>query len=358
MILKQLDLANFRNYQLASFRLRPEGNLVIAPNGRGKTNLLESIAYCGLGKSVRFHRDEELLRDNAGFFRVWGEFADESGLDLQVQISWQEGRKLLRINENPVRQLSRIYESVKVIYAAPEDMNLVGGYPRFRRQYFDLAISQIHPPYISILREYFHVTDQRNSLLKHPYAKEEKRSWDLRFCTLLLEVLEHRRRYLDLVNDAFGTSFPAVSEQVRNIRVAYLPHHNEAYPATLEGMMKLLASLEARENRYQRSLAGAHIDDYEFRLDGHNLKTFGSQGQKRITVIILKLIQATLIQNLTGIRPILLFDDVFAELDRDHAHKIAEYVDYRYQVFIASPREDLAADWPGLQRLELGEIPA
>ena len=358
MILKQLSLANFRNYANASFSLRPEGNLVIAPNGRGKTNLLESIAYCGLGKSVRFHRDDELKRDQTDWFSVRGDFEDDAGLDLRVQISWQEGRKLLRINDNPVRQLSRIFENVKVIYAAPEDMNLVGGYPRFRRQYYDLAISQIYPPYITTLRDYLHVVEQRNSLLKGPYSPEEKRSWDLRFSTLLLEVLDYRNRYLELVNKAFAERYPAVSDQVKDIRVAYLPHHHESYPTTAERMAEMLAGLESREKRYQRSLAGAHIDDYDFRLNGHNLKTFGSQGQKRITVIILKLIQATLIQELTGIRPILLFDDVFAELDKQHAHRIAEYVDYHYQIFIASPREDLGMEWPGLQRLEIGEATA
>ncbi|MDD4223185.1 MAG: DNA replication and repair protein RecF [Candidatus Cloacimonetes bacterium] len=358
MILKQLCLANFRNYAKASFSLHHAGNLVIAPNGRGKTNLLESIAYCGLGKSVRFHRDEELKRENTDFFSVRGEFEDESGLDLKVQISWQGGRKLLKINDNPVRQLSSVYENVKVIYAAPEDMNLVGGYPRFRRQYFDLAIAQIYPPYITTLRNYLHVAEQRNSLLKNPYTQEEKRAWDLKFSTLLLEVLDYRKRYLGLVNQAFAKQYPAISEQVKDIHVAYLPHHHEQYPASVEGMLKLLAGLEEREKRYQRSLAGAHIDDFEFHLGGHNLKTYGSQGQKRITVIILKLIQAALIQNLTGIRPILLFDDVFAELDKEHAHRIAEYVDYRYQIFIASPREELAAEWPDLQRLDILEVPA
>ncbi len=358
MILKQLFLANFRNYDQASFNLHPAGNLVIAPNGRGKTNLLESIAYCGLGKSVRFHRDDELKRKGTDSFNIRGDFEDDSGLDLKVQIKWQEGKKLLRINEKPERQLSRIFESVKVIYAAPEDMNLVGGSPRCRRQYFDLAISQIYPPYISTLRNYLHVVEQRNSLLKRPYQPEEKLSWDLRFSTLLLELMDYRKRYLELINQALMKEYPSISEQVKDIRIAYLTQHHEEYPATAEELMQMLAGLETREKYYQRSLVGAHIDDYEFRLNGYNLKTYGSQGQKRITVIILKLIQAALIENLTGIKPILLFDDVFAELDREHAHRIAQYVDYRYQIFIASPREDVSEDWTGLQRLELGEVPA
>lgn len=353
MILKQLTLVNFRNYESAEFCLRPEGNLIIAPNGWGKTNLLESIAYCGLGKSVHFHRDEELKREGSDFFRIQGEFSEDGGLGLKIRISWQDGKKFLKVNGLPERQLSRIYECVKVIYSAPEDMNLVGGYPRFRRQYFDLAVSQIYPEYITILRRYLHVVRQRNNLLKGDFQKEEKRGWDLRFAELLLSVIGYRKKYLGLVNRAFQEQYTDISRQVRDIRIDYVTHHKDEYPREAEEVLKLLAGIEGRERYYQRSLVGAHIDDYAFNLDGHDLKTFGSQGQKRITVIVLKLIQAALIENLTRIKPILLFDDVFAELDTLHTHRISEFVDYRYQVFIASPREDICGEWGKLERLQL-----
>jgi DNA replication and repair protein RecF len=358
LILKKLDLANFRNYEDASFNPHPEGNLIIAPNGCGKTNLLESIAYCGLGKSVHFHRDEELLRDGGEYFCVRGEFQTDADLPLKVQISWQDGKKLLKINDAPVRQLSSIFECVKVIYSAPEDMNLVAGYPRFRRQYFDLAISQIYPEYITKLRNYLHVVEQRNNLLKRTYQAEEKSSWDHRFMELLKEVVSYRMRYLELVNSAFAGQYPLISKQMKDIRLNYHYHHHEPYPESRRKLAELIASLEQREKRYQRSLIGPHIDDYEFTLNSHNLKTFGSQGQKRITVIILKLIQASLIEHLTGIRPILLFDDVFAELDKLHTHRISEFLDYRYQIYIASPREDICMEWKELSRLQLPGVPA
>lgn len=353
MILKQIVLANFRNYESASFSLQPAGNLIIAPNGRGKTNLLEAVAYCGLGKSVRFHRDFELLREGAQFFSVKGDFRQDNGLDLRIQISWQDGKKLLKINNLPVRQLSSVYECVKVIYSAPEDMDLVGGSPRFRRQYFDLAISQLYPPYIAVLRNYLHVVEQRNNLLKRPFQTQEKDSWDRRFAELLLEVADYRKRYLELLNGSFREQYPEISDQVKDIRLRYLTQQHDPYPVGAEEILRLVADWSEREKRYQRTLLGPHLDDYSFRLAGHSLKTFGSQGQKRIAVIILKLVQASLIEKLTGIKPILLFDDVFAELDASHTHRISEFVDYRYQVFIASPREAVCGEWKDLERLDL-----
>ncbi len=355
MILKQIALLNFRNYTEASFSLHPAGNLIIAPNGSGKTNLLEAMAYCGLGKSVHFHRDAELQRVGAEAFAVKGDFKDDSGLDLKLQISWQQGRKLLKINALPVRQLSRVYECVKVIYSAPEDVNLVGGNPRFRRQYFDLAIAQIFPAYISLLREYLHVVEQRNTLLKRIYQPSEMRSWDRKFADLLLEVAAYRHKYLKLLNDAFRGPYTQISPSVQELGLRYCTQHHDQYPPDQAGVLNLLAGWAEREKRYQRTLIGAHLDDYSFLLAGHNLKTYGSQGQKRITVIVIKLIQAALIENLTGIRPILLLDDVFAELDDLHTQRIRKLIDNRFQLFIASPRDSLSQEWPDLERLELPE---
>ncbi len=359
MILKQLALRDFRNYQSASFELQAPGNLIIAPNGRGKTNLLEAIAYCGLGRSVRFHQDCDLPRETTPGFQLRGDFGEDGGGELSIQISWQEGKKLLKINGLPERQLSRIYECVKVIYLAPEDVHLVGGNTKARRrQYFDLAIAQLYPRYIGLLREYLHVVQQRNILLKQSWLPAEKRGWDKRFAELMLEVLSYRSRYLELLNQTFGGQYPQISEQVRDIRIEYVCQVPGAYPADADGILRLLAEWSDREKRYQRSLLGPHLDDYCFRMAGHELRTFGSQGQKRITVVILKLIQAALIEQLTKIKPVLLFDDVLAELDALHTGRVREYVDQRYQIFIASPRESVASAWPGLTRLGLGEAGA
>lgn len=347
---------HFRNYEDARFDFHPAGNLIIAPNGYGKTNLLEAIAYCGIGKSVHFHRDEFLCELGNNFFLLRGFFQTDNELGLEIQISWQKGKKLLKINGNPVRQLSSIYECVKVIYSAPEDMNLIDGSPRFRRQYFDLAISQIFPEYISLLREYLHIVEQRNNLLKKEYSYAEKYSWDLHFCELLFPVLQYRKKYLNLINQALKERYPYISEQVKDISIQYKVNGIEYYPDTINNLLALLAELEKREKNYQRTLVGPHLDDYEFLLHQNNLKSYGSQGQKRITVIILKLIQASLIESLTSIKPIMLFDDVFAELDQLHTHRIKEFLDFHYQIFIASPNEQIASEWDELSRLSLLDI--
>ena len=352
MYLQDLSLRNFRNYTQRELKLQEKGNLIIGPNGCGKTNLLEAIAYCGIGKSVRFHHDDELLCYTADSFQIQAGFRMDNALGLSVKIGFSDGKKMLRMDDRPIRQLSSLISTVKVVYCAPEDLLLINGSPRFRRQYFDLAISQLYPDYIPVLRDYLHIVDQRNSLFKTQFHPGEKASWDLRFIERLRDVLAYRYRYLEQVNSAFDAKYAYISEKAQQIRISYRPAVHIASDADIEAIQKILASLEPREMRLQRTMMGAHLDDYEFSLASRDLRTYGSQGQKRVAVIVLKLIQTTLVEDVTGIRPILLFDDIFAELDVNHSMRVRELTDNRYQVFIASPKQDIVDVWNGMPLLE------
>lgn len=329
------------------------GSLIIGPNGSGKTNLLEAIAYCGFGKSIRFHHDEQLLHFDSSSFCLQGLFHLDIGLSLSLNFSYRHKKKQLRMDNNPVKQLSTLFNSVKIIYCAPDDLILINGSPRWRRQYFDLAISQLFPDYITILRAYLHIVEQRNALLKKTYDLTEKNIWDTRFIEAYLEVLAYRKKYLALLNQKWNA--PAYNPQ-DSTEIKYLYSYKaEPQDYSHTYLAALIHKLEPREKHYQRSLIGAHVDDYVFDMGDRNLRFFGSQGQKRSRVINLKLIQAHLIEEVTGIKPILLFDDIFAELDLTRASEIRDAVDKRYQILIASPRRDITQIWKNFPVQTLGE---
>lgn len=349
-----ISLLNFRSYEQISFEFDAPGNLIIGPNGSGKTNLLEAIAYTSVGKSIRFHQDKELVRNGSEQFAVNGLYGTDTNLPLQVQLAYERSRKILKINTEVKRQLSSLFEDVKVIYCAPDDIDLVNGNPRQRRQYFDLAIAQVFPCYITLLREYLHIVEQRNRLLKEEGSLLAKKSWDLRFIKSLLELYPYRKKYLEILNAELAGTFCEISENTKNLSITYQPVLKQAMDLDESVLMSRVTELENREKTWQRSLIGAHLDDYVFEMDGYPMRSYASQGQKRIAVIISKMIQAQLIETHTGIKPILLFDDVFAELDYTHSEKIHELCQDSYQIFIASPKEDIRQIFGKMSVIRLG----
>jgi DNA replication and repair protein RecF len=352
--LNTIELHCFRNYRQQRFEFTPGGNLIIGANGSGKTNLLEAIAYTSIGKSIRFHQDQDLVFNSAAQFAINALYYSDLDVPKKVHLSYVNARKVLKINNEVKRQLSALFSEVKIIYCAPDDIGLINGSPRIRRQYFDLAISQIFPDYIAVLRDYLHVVDQRNQLLKSDYSPSEKNSWDARFAQNLCALYPYRKQYLNLLNDEFMGSYKEISENTRNLKINYVPVLREAFALDPDDIVKHLQMLENREKLWQRCLLGAHLDDYSFRIEDFGMRARASQGQKRIAVIILKMIQAHLIESNTGIRPILLFDDVFAELDYVHGEKIKALCNNNYQIFVASPKEDVRQIFGNLPVIRLG----
>jgi DNA replication and repair protein RecF len=354
--LNSIELRNFRSYKKRRFDFESQGNLIIGANGSGKTNLLEAIAYTSIGKSIRYHSDLDLITKDQDFFAIDASFETDLQSMLKIQLSYSPNRKLLKLNDQVSRQLSSLVSAVKVIYCAPDDMQLINGSPRIRRQYFDLAISQIHPEYLSALREYLHIVDQRNKLLKTEYHAAEKQSWDRRFAQALCELYPHRKKYLALLNIEFAAAFEALAERTQDIAVSYQPVLKDAFDLDQAALLDHIQAIEAKERHWQRCLIGAHLDDYGFYYGEDSMRAFASQGQKRIAVIVLKLIQAKLIKDHTRIKPVFLFDDVFAELDYSHSKSIYTLCSDSSQIFIASPKEDICQIWDQMPiiRLETG----
>ena len=327
------------------------GNLIIGPNGSGKTNLLEAIAYCGIGKSLRLHKDDQITHYDADGWRIEAAFSLDSSSTMELEITYSDGGKLLKLDGTPLKMLSTLFEYFKIIYLAPEDLSLISGSPRKRRQFFDLAISQLFPAYIAVLRGFLHVVAQRNALLKTKYDPQQKRIWDVGLIKANKEVLSYRLKYLELLNQQFEQMPNIIHSVEQNPCFSYQAQLKDLQSLNDDELLAQLQKLEQREQLWQRSLVGAHLDDYEISLDGKSMKDYASQGQKRMVAIALKLAHASLLQNHTSIKPILLFDDIFAELDAEHSLMVKSLVDNGLQVFVASPKPDVAEIWPELEQL-------
>jgi DNA replication and repair protein RecF len=353
--LTRIAVKQFRNYTDREFVCSDSGAIVLGPNGSGKTNFFEAIAYCSLGKSVKYQTDDLVVQFDKKHFSIQADFNLRLG-NCNIQIDYTAGKKKISINGIPIKQLSQIYEYVKVIYCSPEDIYLVNGSPRTRRMYFDMAIAQLKPTYIVQLRQYLHIVEQRNILLKDIANQKQKKHWDELFINAALPVIGARLEYISKLNEKIKTSYKHLLTEADILNINYIASLNPVSDdtATLK-YTEELARLESREWQYQRTLLGPHLDDYNILFETRAVKDIGSQGQKRTVTLLIKIAQLELIKDVIGEYPILLLDDIFAELDKEHTHLFMQILRHHEQVFIASPNAITSTYWAELPVIDLAE---
>lgn len=323
----------------------PEGALITGKNGIGKTNLLEAIAYSAYGKSIRSAPDSELVRFDQTAFLLDGHFLYRDK-PLHIKINFSEGKKNIRIDTDPIQKLSELYRYLKIIYFSPDDIMIISGSPRLRRHFFDQAIAQYDYSYIEILRNYLHVLQQRNAMLKNPFDTHVKKAWDDKFMESGVMVVEARMRYLEIFTSVFRENYSKISTSNETTDVEYQAAEIDEYSNTVhEDFMTYVKQRGQKEIAYQRSLIGPHLDDIVFKINGRPARDFGSQGQQRSLAICLRLTQAHLVQNHEKENPILIFDDVLSDLDNLRTKQIISMMSTKNQVFIATPNQDLYNDY-------------
>lgn len=353
MRINQLQLENYRNYLKLQLAFAATGALICGENGSGKTNLLEAIAYFAFGRSMLLLQDRDLVRFGEDYFRISADFTYLNKA-LKIEAAYTNEQKKISINEHKIKRISELFKYLKVVYFSPKDIEFTSGNPGFRRFFFDLAISQNSFSYMENLKEYNRILKQRNALLKTNFDKREKLSWDKNFVKTGCEIIRQRNDYMqqflpyliefnEIISDNkdkltynYQYSFPLIEDNLEKSYQAYLKNN------------------EAKEIHYQRSLCGPHLDDFYFKLNERSFKKFGSQGQKRSLAISARLVQAKLIADATGDFPILMFDDVLADLDSDRAGRILQLLRDDHQIFIATPNSS-HYNLPDFEKIDLAK---
>jgi DNA replication and repair protein RecF len=391
MHLNALALTRFRNFAAQEAAFCPGLNLLSGPNGHGKTNLLEAIHYGCLAHSQRTRKDKELIQWGAPSFvlRLTGEIA---GRAHSQSVEYAEtGHKRVKVDGRESKRLSDLLGHFSVVSFSPEDLDLIRGGPQLRRRYLDVLLCQFSREYLDALRHYNGALKQRNSLLKQMGGRKagaggretaengmggadgptggfgmngeeagegsglaEPRP---RYGTDVLEaydapLIEHgarinalRRRALSELAPLAAENYRFISDAGEELSMGLSGGVSEAFDEAewKDAFRRKLASLRAAERETGQTLAGPHREDLAIDLAGRPARDFGSQGQKRSVALSLKLASASLLEAKRGQAPILLLDDVFAELDETRRRRIGDRVREKGQVFIANPR---AADLP------------
>lgn len=339
MIIKELYLKNFRNYREQKFLFDEKGAIVTGPNGVGKSNLLEAIAFFSNGKSIFGLKDTALVHFSESYFRLWANFVSKKQNNF-IEAAVDNEKKQIKVDKILLKRISELYSYVKTIYFSPQDIQMIEGSPRKRRNYFDFAISQLSSDYVRLIRLYGRILQQRNALLKKKHDISEKEHWDKEFVNAASQITKHRLIYLDKIIPIIKKKYQFIVAERENIDLHYVYSFSCQSQNYQEALQEKIKKNEHLEKRNEHTLFGPHLADIGFILNEKPIRYFGSQGQKRCFAIAISLAQAELIDKSEWGYPILMFDDVLADLDSERTARSIELLGDKHQIFIATPHKE------------------
>lgn len=342
MILKKIELLNFRNYEKLSTRFYKGINIIYGDNAQGKTNLLESIYVLGITKSHRSFIDNNLIMNSKNSALISG-IINNGSLDSNMKVIIENNRKILKIDNTTIKKVSDYISNMNIIIFYPDDLELLKGSPQIRRKYFNLELSQLYSNYYIILNEYNKLLKIRNEYLKkfsnNIYV--DKNYFDILTNYLIdkaLLLMKMRYKYIEKINHYCDKIFKDIMN-IDNFELKYIPSINIDWTND-ENNKELLIKFFNEKFNYDIKMCsttyGPHKDDFEFILDNCNLKNYGSQGQQRVAVLCLKLSEIEIFKKYKQTTPILLLDDVFSELSDDKKNNLLKYISKDIQTIITT----------------------
>ena len=361
MIVSQLGLTDFRNYTTAEVTLLPGANLFVGSNGQGKTNLVEALGYLSTLGSHRVSTEHAMIRQgcDAAIIRARLEHGERQLL-VEVQLN-RTGANRAQVNRSvvKVRELPRYFSSVLF---APEDLALVRGEPSGRRRFLDELLVLRTPRFAGVIADYDRVLRQRNTLLKSARASGIKQGqlstleiWDERLVSLGSELIEARTRLVSQLLPEVTAAYERIAGEDHHAtltnQLSIFADHPEADEQTADGdrpgvimaeeaASAFRTSLERlRRNELERgiTLIGPHRDDLVLHLNGMPARGYASHGESWSFALALKLASAEVLrrESVSG-DPVLILDDVFAELDQSRRGRLAEAIAGFAQVLITA----------------------
>lgn len=313
MYIKQLELQNFRNYTHQIIKLNPKTNILTGNNGQGKTNILEAINMFSVGRSFRTSKDREMIKIGNSLSFINGNIiSGEREYKITIRLG-TEIKKAVKINDVPITGLSELLGIFNVVVFSPEDLSLIKGGPKERRSFLDREISQLKPKYYLSLRNYHKMLQQKNNYLK--LNKIDNTLLDVYDEQLSKEgaaILKTRQEFLEEISKIAASYHEEISGGTEKISLSYkascMAQDSNSY-------MDILRKNRSQDIEKRTSTKGIHRDDIDIKINGIELRDFGSQGQQRSAAISLKLSEIKLIKSQKGEYPVVLLDDIYSELD-------------------------------------------
>lgn len=353
MRLSALDLRHFRNLGRQELELPSEGVALIGDNAQGKSNLLEAIYYLETLRSFRGARDEEMVAFGQDVFRVVGcvepgEATGEDSIEVAAAFQRRGRRKKVTLDGVEGERLSDTLGRLSAVIFSPSDIDLVSGGPAERRRFLDIVLSLNETGYVEALQDYRKILKRRNASLKAGDSPSLVRAWEPGLVRAGAVVMHGRREWIRSKRESFGRYYARISAGAC-ATMAYRPDvaldGADGVDAIEQAFRDALAASGPRERRRGVTVVGPHRDDVRLSLEGGDerldLRSFGSGGQRRTAALALRLIEGTTIRERRSRKPLILLDDVFAELDAGRSERILDLLESEEtgQVVLTAPKE-------------------
>ena len=355
MILNFIELRNFRLHSNTNLEFSKTTNYIVGGNGEGKTSLLEAIYYLCTTKNLNQNSDSEVLRFNESFFEINGSFTEYSSSKVRVFFDESANKKNVFLNEKQVYKASSLIGKFPVVALLQSDHAITQGAPSERRRFVDSIIAQSSETYLQLLLDYNKILRHRSTLLSKikelnsPELFDQLDAWTISLVDIGSEVIRHRIRFVKEFNEYILNPYEQIMGKKESPEIKYVSIDENLVNNVDETFRKQLKEVKYKELRQSRNLVGPHKDDYEFYIDGLELKKYGSQGQHKTFQIALRFSQFYYLKDKLNITPIFLMDDIFGELDTNRADKISTYLSKIGQAFITM------TDFSRLENLDLSD---
>ncbi|WP_297429641.1 DNA replication/repair protein RecF [Clostridium sp.] len=314
MYVKNIILVNYRNYESLTIELDKNVNVFIGDNAQGKTNVLESIYYGAFAKSHRTSKDKELInwqKDKAYISLLIGKNRIDKKIDISIL---RDGKKAIKVNNIKVNKIGELFGTFNVVMFSPEDLKIIKEAPNLRRRLLDMELSQINSRYYFNLVQYHKILNERNTLLKsNKFSEDMLEVYDTQLIEYADYIISKRLEYIDKINFYGNEIHKDITSGKEKIEFKYnctvnLSNFKDNY-------LKKLKDNIFRDKEKGLTSIGPHRDDFQVFINDIDVKTFGSQGQQRTSILTMKFSALKIIKEITGEYPVLLLDDVLSELD-------------------------------------------
>ncbi len=314
MVVKSLELKDYRNYSNLNMTFSSGTNILYGENAQGKTNILEAVYLCGTTKSHRGSKDKEIIRfqEEEAHVRI---ILEKNQIPHRIDLHLKKNKaKGVAIDGIPIKRQGELFGMLNLVFFSPEDLYIIKNGPAERRRFLDLELCQLDKIYLSNLANYNKTLAQRNNLLKqignNRNLLDTLYIWDQKLMEYGIQVIQARREFVRNLNALVGEIHKKITGGKEELFLQYEPSVTEN-----EFESKLKRSLE-RDLSLKMSHVGPHRDDLCFMLGSVDIRKYGSQGQQRTAALSCKLAEIDLVKSVIKDNPVLLLDDVLSELDR------------------------------------------